>query len=664
MENKKIIVDWTNYRLKSEKEIEELLKEVKNIYIFWCKKCFTEAILNEPIPEIIEEIKQKGKRVDCLGIDFLCNNYHINKIIEDIDLSNFEVIGVISCGIGIQLVSDIIDNKKVIALSDTISFSESSTNFPSSPGISLSPEKCGGCGQCYLNITGGICPVVNCAKGLLNGPCGGADKNGMCEVNKNKKCAWIEIYERLKKEKLNFPVQIRNYNIISYKEKVEITDENIEKRTRGFYGGLYPEEEKEKTESIKIKKYQAPPYVIIFLSQHIGIPSIPIIKVGDKVKVGQKIGSSSGFISSNVHSSISGKVLSIEEKMHPVSLKNELAIIIENDGLDELSSEIQPLENWYNLPKEKIIDFIGEKGIVGLGGAMFPAHVKLSPPKKIDTLIVNGCECEPFLNSDNVSMIEYPEEIIKGIGIVKKILEVENVIVGIEDNKKVAINLLKQYSSENIKILQLPTKYPEGAEKILIKCLTGRYVPKGGLPFDVGVVVFNINTILAIYRAINYGVPLISRVITISGEDIKMTGNYEIKIGFPLKHIIPSFIDENEISEYDIKMGGPMMGINQENFETSVIKGTTGYTFLKKAPVNFDENRECIRCGRCVDACPVELYPLYFAILGQEGKFLQMEKYNVDECIECGCCQYICSSKINLLKFIKEGKNACNKNKK
>ena len=161
MENKKIIVDYTNYKLKPENEIEELLKEVKGLYIFWCKKCFTKAILGEPFPEIIEKIRQ-DKKVDCLGIDFLCNNYHINKIIEDIDFSSFEVIGVISCGIGIQLVSDIIDNKRVIALSDTISFSESSTNFPSSHGISLSPEKCGGCGQCYLNITGGICPVVNC----------------------------------------------------------------------------------------------------------------------------------------------------------------------------------------------------------------------------------------------------------------------------------------------------------------------------------------------------------------------------------------------------------------------------------------------------------------------------------------------------------------------
>jgi len=657
MEKEKIIIEYTNYKLKPENEIEELLKGTKSIYIFWCKKCFTKATLDEPFPEIIGKIKQE-KKVDFSAVDFLCNNYHINKIIEDIDFSSFEVIGVISCGIGIQLVSDIIDNKIVIALSDTISFSENSTNFPIEHGISLSPEKCGGCGQCYLNITGGICPIINCAKGLLNGPCGGADKNGMCEVNKNKKCAWIEIYERLKKqkEKLNPTIEIRNYNIIPDEEKEKRTDENIERRQSGFYGGLYPEEEKEKTENIKIKKYQDPPYVIIFLSQHTGIPSIPIVKVGDKVKVGQKIGSSSGFISSNIHSSISGKVLSIEEKIHPVSLTLEPAIVIENNGLDDLSSEIQPLENWYNLPKEKILDFINEKGIVGLGGAMFPTHVKLSPPKKVDTLIVNGCECEPFLNSDNRVMIEYYREIIKGIEIVKKILEVKNVIVGIEDNKKVAINLLKQYSSENIKISQLPTKYPEGAEKILIKCLTGRQVPKKGLPFDVGVVVLNISTILAIYRAINYGFPLISRVITISGEDIKMTGNYEIKIGFPLKHIIPSFIDENEISEYDIKMGGPMMGICQENFETAVIKGTTGYTFLKKTPVNFDEDRNCIKCGRCVDACPVELYPFYFALLGQEKNFLEMGKYNVNECIECGCCQYICSSKINLLKFIKEGK--------
>ncbi|MCM8809930.1 MAG: electron transport complex subunit RsxC, partial [Candidatus Omnitrophica bacterium] len=452
---------------------------------------------------------------------------------------------------------------------------------------------------------------------------------------------------------------IRNYNVFSFDEKRKYIKENQERRKEGFYGGVYPADKKELTETIPLKTFPSSEKLSVFLSQHTGNPANLIVKVGDRVKKGQKIGQADGFISSTVHSPVSGKVISIEEKIHPVYQKPQLSIIIENDFNETLDPSVEPIINWDKLQKDKLIYLLKEKGIVGLGGAMFPSHVKLSPPRKVDTLIVNGCECEPYLNADNRLMIEQPESIIKGIEIVRSILDISNVIFAIEDNKKDAITsvgqVLNKYSG--IRLETLKTKYPQGAEKMLIKRTTGRIVPEGGLPFEVGVIVLNVSTLYSIYRAIYQGIPLIERYITVAGESAILPGNFLIKIGTNFLDILKTCFGLDAIpSGYQLKMGGPMMGITQNDVTSSVIKGTTGILLLEKSVIDFSEENICIRCGRCVDVCPMELLPYYYAFYGSKRKWEEMKKYKVKNCIECGCCQYICPSKINLISLIKKGK--------
>ncbi|HPP29910.1 MAG TPA: electron transport complex subunit RsxC [bacterium] len=667
----KIVIDYTKYRLKKEDELKNILSNVNKLTLLWCKKCFTEfrEEPGEECDEAVRIIRDSGVEIaGCEGIDFLCNNYLTGKILEL--MSDNIPVGVISCGIGIQFVSNFFNgSRKVLALSDSIPQSGNATSIVGYHGIALGAEKCAACGQCYLGKTGGICPVVACAKSLLNGPCGGASKDGKCEVNKELPCVWIEIYKRLNNQKreMGKKIDIRDYNIFSVEKEKKHIKKNQGTRATGFYGGVYPQENKDIAEAIPIKVFSIPERIAIFLSQHTGIPAKPLVKPGDRVRKGQKIGESAGFVSAPVHSSVSGKVIEIENKLHPVSQTLQPAVVIENDGMEKLDSAIEPLTEWQQLPKEKLLDILKEKGIVGLGGAMFPSSVKLCPPKPVDTLIVNGCECEPYLNSDNRLMIEHSQEILKGIEIVKKLLGVSSVIFAIEDNKKEAIEIIRR-SLENypeVKLETPATKYPQGAEKMLIKRTSGRIVPEGGLPFDVGVVVFNVGTLHSIYRAIYEGMPLIERVITVAGKNAIAPGNYIIRIGTHFSDILNTCFDIKSSTipdDCELKMGGPMMGIVQQDVNSAVIKGTTGLLLLEKYPVNVSEENICIRCGRCVDVCPMELIPYYYAYYGQKGQWSDMTKYKVKNCIECGCCQYICSSKINLISLIKKGKrNADNR---
>lgn len=668
------LIDYTKFKLKSRQEIRGIFKETKKIFVFWCRKCYKkfEEDTEEEYNELLKILGEDAEKVvGQAGVDFLCNDFLSQKKILDLNLSPCDSVGVISCGLGVQFVAQLLEGKTVYTLADSIPQSGNATSEVGYHGISLEKEKCAGCVECYLNLTGGICPVVDCAKGLLNGPCGGA-KEGKCEVNPDVDCAWEKIYQRSKKQKRKLTlesIQIRDYSKPSLKLEGDLSVQNQALRKQGFYGGLYPLERKQETESKRIASFPEPETVAVFLSQHAGRRAEPLVKSGDKVRVGQKIGEATAFISAPVHSSVSGKVISLEERTHPASQEKDLAIIIENNGENQLDPSIQPLGNFEELTAETLLKIIREKGLVGLGGAMFPTYVKLSSPKPIDTLIINGCECEPYLNSDNRVMIEYPQEIFTGIRIVEKILGVDKIFVGVEENKPEATKNLTDFSNKpsKVEIISLKTKYPQGAEKMLIKRILGREVPEKGLPLDVGVVVLNVSTVFAIYQAVIKGVPLMQRIITVCGEDLSKPGNYLIKIGTSFKDIVDyCFVGgEREFwKENQLKMGGPLMGISQLSLDTNVIKGTTGLTVLRKYPLEVSPERDCIKCGRCVEVCPVELYPLYYAFYGKRGEWAKAVECKVEDCIECGCCEHICSSKISLLSFIKKEKQyAGNSNK-
>jgi electron transport complex protein RnfC len=662
------LVDYTKFRLKPAEELRGTFKQVNRIFILSCAKCYKifEEENEEEYTHLLDILGEDHKKiVGHATIDFLCNNFLSEKRILNLDLSNCDSVGVNSCGLGVQFVAKLLEGKPVYTLADSVQQSGNYTTEIGYHGISLEEEKCAGCSQCYLNLTGGICPITSCAKGLLNGPCGGAT-DGKCEVNSSFDCAWVKIHERLEKRGEEFTlesVQIRDYSRPSTKLKSDLSLQNRTLRGEGFYGGLYPLEKKEKTADKKIESFPEPQIAVIFLSQHAGRRAKPSVRVGDEVKVGQKIGEADGFISSPIHSSISGKVISIEERIHPAFQSKDLAIIIENDGGNKFDPLIQPCKDFENLPKETLLEITSERGIVGLGGAMFPTHVKLSPPekKKIDTLIVNGCECEPYLNGANRIMIQHPKEIFVGIRIIQEILGVERIFVAVEDNKLEAITTLNKFldKSSSVEIISLKTKYPQGAEKVLIKTILDREVPSKGLPLDVGVVVSNVGTVFAIYQAVVEGIPLFQRVMTVSGENLARPGNYWVKIGTPFKDIIEYCFDKKGgkfLEEYELKMGGPMMGISQTSLDSAVIKGTAGFIVLRKSPVKVSEERDCIKCGRCVEVCPMQLYPLYYSLYGRKGELGKAIKYSVEDCMECRCCESICSSKISLLSFIKQEK--------
>jgi electron transport complex protein RnfC len=281
----------------------------------------------------------------------------------------------------------------------------------------------------------------------------------------------------------------------------------------------------------------------------------------------------------------------------------------------------------------------------------------LNPPKSVDTLIINGCECEPYINVDNRIMIEYTKELFEGIEILKKILSVKNVIIAVEDNKQEAINILNRFKKDNIEIVSLKTKYPQGAEKILIKKTLGREVPYGGLPFDVGVVVQNVSTVYAVYNAVVLGIPLIERVVTVSGDEefVKNYGNFLIKIGTPLELIVKQCFNEDI---QVLKLSGFMMGVEVKSFNTYTVKSINSILAVKKR-LGYEKFNSCIKCGRCVDVCPMELEPLEFVFSYQTNNFSELEKLGIKKCIECGCCEYICSSKIPIVEMIKSLKQKC-----
>jgi Na+-translocating ferredoxin:NAD+ oxidoreductase subunit C len=662
------LMDYTKFRLKPDREITEIFEQASRMFVLSCGKCYQrfEGEGDEQYAHLLEVLAEgSGKVRGHLRIDFLCNEVLSEKKIMGLDLAGCDSVGVISCGLGVQFVARLLDRTPVYTLADSVPHA---VNYPTEVGyhgISLEEEKCAACGQCYLNLTGGICPITSCAKGLLNGPCGGAT-NGKCEVNSSVDCAWVRIYERLNKrgQELAYDyVPPRDHSQPSWKLKGELSLQNQVLRGEGFYGGIHPLDKKEATADEKIHDFPEPRVAVIFLCQHTGRRAKPLVQVGDRVLVGQKIGEADGFVSAFVHSSISGKVAAVEERPYPAAPRNELAVVIETDGQSRLDPGIEPREDYQELAREALLDIIRDSGIVGLGGAMFPTHVKFSPPKAVDTLLVNGCECEPYLNADNRLMIEHPEEVLAGIGIARKILGVDRVLVGVEENKPEAIAALSRIADgvKFVEVVSLRTKYPQGAERSLIKRLVDREVPPppGGLPFDVGVIVSNVGTLFAIYEAVAKGLPLFQRVITVSGESLTRPGNYLVRIGTPIRDIIEychgGSVDAL-LDEYDVRMGGQIMGIPQASLDSSVVKGTTGLTVLRKAAVAASAERDCLKCGRCVEVCPMHLYPLLYGYYGKKGDLGRAIEHGVAECVECGCCEYICAAKIALLSFIRQEK--------
>lgn len=422
---------------------------------------------------------------------------------------------------------------------------------------------------------------------------------------------------------------------------------------------MHPPHHKSATEHLSIETFPAPAKVVIPLSQHIGAPATPAVKRGDQVKVGQVLGEAGGFVSAPVHSSVSGKVLSVGSQPHPLG-KHTLAFEIQNDGADDTAPPASLGHPWREAAPEELRKAVAAAGIVGMGGASFPTHIKLSPPpeKKIDTIIINGAECEPYLTADHRLMLEKTEEFLIGALIIRKMVGAKHAFIGIENNKPDAVAAVQKMLGEqrfaDLTLAKLRAKYPQGGEKQLIQAVTKRQVPSGGLPMDAGCLVQNVGTAYAIWNAVVNGRPLIERVLTVTGPTVRSPKNLLVRIGTPLRTVLEA-CDTDLAATRKVIMGGPMMGLAQSELDAPVIKSTSGVLAYDRLTPPVRENA-CISCGNCVKACPIHLVPSTLAKLIEKDRYEDAEEWGVMDCIECGSCAFACPSKINLVHFMKLGK--------
>ena len=424
-----------------------------------------------------------------------------------------------------------------------------------------------------------------------------------------------------------------------------------------FFGGIHPDENKHLTSEKPIQVFPEPDVLVVPLSQHIGAPCKPLVKKGDAVKVGQKIGDNTGLCVP-VHSPVSGIVKAVEMRAH-TSGTTMLSVVIENDHECTLCEDIQPRtqDQVDGLTPEELMEIIHQAGIVGMGGATFPTHVKLSSGLgKVDTVIVNAGECEPYITADDRLCREMPEKVISGIKVIMKIFGLQKAHIAIENNKPQAAKLLQAClcTEDGIVIDILPAMYPQGAEKQLIQAITGRQVPSGGLPAAVGCAVFNAATCKAIHDAVYEGMPLIRRVVTVSGNIVMEPKNLLVPIGTSFNDLMEAVGTSQ--NPYKVLSGGPMMGVTQYDLSVPTTKGTNAVTILKHGGRRRIQHPQCIRCGRCIDACPMRLMPvlMYKALVG--GEVEQMKELNMMDCIECGCCAYVCPARIPLVLGFRSGK--------
>ncbi len=425
---------------------------------------------------------------------------------------------------------------------------------------------------------------------------------------------------------------------------------------RFFFGGIHPRYNKEMSTKSADLLTLAPKQVVIPLQQHIGLPCKPLVEVGDRVLMGQKIGDGEGLCVP-VHASVSGRVAAIEPRLHPNGQMVN-AIVIDNDLQDEaLPGEgcDAPIDQ---LDADAVLGAIREAGIVGMGGAAFPGNVKaLSAMGNIDTLMANACECEPYITSDDILLRTQPEQVLEGMMILAHLLSPKRIILAVEDNKSIAIEGVKALKERfpAIEIAVLPTRYPQGSEKQLIQALTGRQVPPGGLPAHVGCVVFNVSTFAAIQRAVRTGMPLVRRIVTVSGEAIARPQNFIVPIGCPFYDLIEKAGGLNDKTERVIS-GGPMMGVAQHDLSVPVVKATGSVLCLLKDTNGRADNPVCLRCGKCIGVCPMHLQPLYLYRYTLAGRTDQLVRLNITDCMECGSCAFTCPGKLPLVEEIRKGK--------
>ncbi len=431
---------------------------------------------------------------------------------------------------------------------------------------------------------------------------------------------------------------------------------------QSFFGGIHPNDKKAATNKKPIELLPPPAQVVIPMSLHIGAPCKPCVAVGDQVTVGQKIGEATAFVSAPIHASVSGKVVAVEPRIHFSGVK-VMSVVIENDFNDTLCPDIKPVEKPGDLTPEQLVEIVKEAGIVGLGGATFPTHIKISSGLgKVDTVIINAAECEPYITSDHRYMLERPEEIIGGAKILARIFGVDRVHIGVEANKQNAAELLRLKIEEEkapAVVEVLHTRYPQGAEKQLCQSITGRQVPPGALPAAIGCAVFNTVTAAAIYQAVTRGMPVTRRVVTVSGSGVNDPKNLDCPIGTPICELLDACGGVKKTT-FKVVMGGPMMGHVQYDMDAPIGKGTNAILAFCEDEERTVEHPACIRCGKCVSVCPMHLMPVFMYQYERAGMLQELESANVMDCIECGACTYICPGRLHLVQTFRAGKQKIN----